>query len=196
MTNKEKYKQAFSALHTSQKLSLEVTEMEKAGKRLRFRTMAASVAACALIIGGPTAAYAADVGGIQRTMQLWIHGDQTVATVEFDGNGQYTIDYVDADGTVQHQGGGGVAIAPDGTESPLSEEDLMRELAAPDVLYEDDGTVTVYWYGQQIDITDQFENGVCYVKLVHGAETLYMTVKYENGYATSPHKYISPREFN
>lgn len=196
MTNKEKYKQAFSAIHTSGGLSLEVKEMENTRKHLRFRTIAVSIAACVSILGVSTAAYAADVGGIQRTIQLWIHGDQTAATIQFDGSGHYSMDYVDGDGNVRQQSGGGVAIAPDGTEVPVSDEDLMEQLTAPDVRYEDDGRVMVYWYGQQIDITEKFEDDVCYVELVNGEETLYMTVKYENGYATSSHRYISPREFN
>ena len=36
------------------------------------------------------------------------------------------------------------------------------------------------------------EDGV----LTDGEETLYLTVKYENGYAMSESKYISPQEFN
>ena len=54
----------------------------------------------------------------------------------------------------------------------------------------------LHWFDQSLDITDRFEDGVCYVKLVNNGEPLYMTVKYENGYATSSHKYVSPWEFN
>lgn len=196
MTNKEKYKQAFSAIHASDDFSLEVEKMERTNKQHKFKTMIASVAACVILVGSATAAYAADVGGIQRTIQLWIHGDQTEATIQFDGNGSYSMDYTDSEGNVKHQGGGGVSFAADGTEIPASEEELMEQLTAPDVQYEDDGTVCVYWFGQKIDITDKFENDVCYVKLVNGDDILYMTVKYQNGYATSPNKYLSPSTFN
>jgi hypothetical protein len=196
MTNKEKYKQAFSAIHASDNFSLEVEKMERTKKQHKFKAIVAAVAACVMLVGGATAAYAADVGGIQRTIQLWIHGDQTEVTIQFDGNGNYSMDYTDEQGNVKHQGGGGVSFAPDGTELPASEEELMEQLTAPDVRYEDDGTVCVYWFGQKIDITDKFENDVCYVKLVNGDDILYMTVKYQKGYATSPDKYISPFEFN
>ena len=196
MTNKEKYKQAFSAIHASDDFSLEVEKMERTNKQHKFKTMIASVAACVILVGSATAAYAADVGGIQRTIQLWIHGDQTEATIQFDGNGSYSMDYTDSEENVKHQGGGGVSFAADGTEIPASEEELMEQLTAPDVQYEDDGTVCVYWFGQKIDITDKFENDVCYVKLVNGDDILYMTVKYQNGYATSPNKYLSPSTFN
>ena len=82
------------------------------------------------------------------------------------------------------------------TEIPASEEDLMAHLTAPDVRYEEGGSVWLHWFDQSLDITDRFEDGVCYVKLVNNGEPLYMTVKYENGYATSSHKYVSPWEFN
>lgn len=131
-----------------------------------------------------------------RRMQLWIHGDQTEATLEFDGNGNYSVDYTDAEGKVHHRGGGGVAYEPDGTERPLTEEELMEDLTAPEITYGEDGSVTVYWFDQKVDITDKFKNGVCYVKLVSGENTAYMTIKYENGYAMSPHRYPSPWSFN
>lgn len=196
MTNKEKYKQAFSAIHASNDFSLEVEKMERTNKWRKFKTMIASVAACVLIVGGATAAYAADVGGIQRTVQLWIHGDQTEATIQFDGKGSYSMNYTDGEGNVEYRGGGGVAFAPDGTEIPASEEDLMAELTAPEVEYKADGTVWIYWFDQKLDITDKFENGVCYVKLESDKETLYLTVKYQNGYVIDPHKYMSPSLFN
>ena len=39
-------------------------------------------------------------------------------------------------------------------------------------------------------------DGVCYVQLTNGEETVYLTVKYQNGYAMSSQKYLSPHEFN
>lgn len=192
MTNHEKYKQAFSAIHASNHFSLEVNQMEKTIKHHRFKTMVAVIAACVMLVGSATAVYAADVGGIQRTIQLWLQGEQTDVTVEFDGNGNYEMDYVDEEGNSQHQGGGGVAYDIFGNERPLTEEELMEEMNSPDVRYLDDGSVWVYWYDQKIDITDKFEDGVCYIKLVNGEETLYMTAKYQDGWSTSFNKFVEP----
>ncbi|MEA4986581.1 MAG: hypothetical protein VB095_00760 [Anaerovorax sp.] len=196
MTNKEKYKQAFSTMRISDEFSLEVKNMTTTSNKPKFNRLVASIAACVLIVGSATAAYATDFCGIQRTLQLWIHGDQTDVTIQFDGSGNYNMDYTDDEGNIKHQGGGGVSFAPDGTEIPLSEDELLEEITAPDVHYEDDGSIWVYWFDQKINITDKFENNVCYVKLVNNEETLYMTVKYQNGYATSPDKYLSPSLFN
>ena len=67
----------------------------------------------------------------------------------------------------------------------------MEHLNEPDVSYQDDGTVWVYYYDQALDITDKFDNGVCYVKLIHDGNELYLTVKYRDGYSFSPNRYIS-----
>lgn len=191
MTNKEKYKQAFSAIHISDDFSLEVNKMGTTGKNRKLNRLVVSIAVCVLIIGSAAIAYAADVGGVQRIIQLWRNGEQTDVTVEFDGNGNYEMNYVDENGNEKHQGGGGVAIDFWGNERPLTQEELMEEMNSPEVHNKDDGTVWVYWYDQKVEITDKFENGVCYVKLVNGKETLYLTVT-ENGYSASPNKFLEP----
>ena len=49
---------------------------------------------------------------------------------------------------------------------------------------------------QKIEITDKFKDDVCYVKVQDGDETLYVTVKYQNGLAYSNEKYVEEDEFN
>lgn len=197
MTNKEKYKQAFSVLHTSDISEGEVKYMAKLKKQQKMKLVAAAIAVC-VIVGGTGTAYAENVGGIQRTIQLWMHGDQTSATFNFNtDDGSYNLEYQDANGETVSQGGGGVALGPDGSERPLTKEEIMEELNAPDVEYLDDGSVWVYYKNQKIEITDKFDkDNVCYVKIENGDETIYMTVKYQDGYGTSPDKYPDPRSFN
>lgn len=102
MTNKEKYKQAFSVLHPSEPISLEVEQMVKIQKKHKFQIAAAILAAC-ILVGGSGTVYAANVGGIQRTIQLWIHGDQTDATLNVNEDGSYTLNYSDKDGKKQNR---------------------------------------------------------------------------------------------
>ena len=71
MTNREKYKKAFSAVYPSNEFSWEVEKMKRIKRRHIFKTMAASIAGCMIFMASATAAYAMDVGGIQRTIQLW-----------------------------------------------------------------------------------------------------------------------------
>ena len=192
MTNRDKYKLAFSKMHISDDFALEVNKMAITNKKVRLNKLIASVAVCALIISGATVGYAADIGGIQRTIQLWIHGEQTNVTVEFDGNGNYTIDYMGDDGNIKQQGGGGVAFDDEGNERPLTEEELIEQLNSPEVNYNEDGTVWVYWINEKIEISDKFQDGVCYIKLKNRDNSLYMTVKYKGGWSTSPHKFLAP----
>lgn len=196
MTNKEKYKQAFSVLHTSGRISLEEERMIIMKKKVRFQAAAAAIAVCLAFAGGGSIAYAADLGGVQRKIQLWVHGDQTNADFVYNGDGSYDLWYEEEDGTREKLHGGGVAIEEDGAERPLTEEELMEHLNSPTVHYQEDGTVWVYYYDQKMDITDRFKDGVCYVKLSNGDETLYMTVCYQDGWSTSPHKYVSPDAFS
>jgi hypothetical protein len=70
-------------------------------------------------------------------------------------------------------------------------------LKEPELEKTKDGRVLVHYGGTRLNITDRFDkNGVCYVKLVHGGHTHYMTVKRHGGYAISPDAYIAPERFN
>ena len=198
MTNHEQYKQAFSAVHSpcsssmAERIQHQMNERQKTKKKaLRF---VASLALCAALLTTGTVSYAADFGGIQRKLQLWIHGDQTAVTVQLDGNGGYSAEYTDENGNPAHMSGGGVATNPDGTERPLTEEELLEHLQEP-ATGKENGRSYLYWFDQKIDLTDQFEDGYCYVKLVHGEETRYLTITESLGYGMSETRYLSPWEF-
>lgn len=193
MTNKERYQRTFMKLHASDRIE-EVKTMRQT-KRMYMKRYIPVLAAMVLSFSVATAVYAADVGGIQRIVQIWIHGDQTNAVLEID-EGHYTMTYKDTDGNSHTVSGGGVAFDPDGNDRPVSEEELMEQINAPEVDYREDGSVIVYYHNQSIDITDKFEDSVCRIKIVENRDTLYMTVKYNKGYATSSHGYVNPNHFN
>lgn len=164
-------------------------------KRIHMSRLVAVCAAIVMVMGLATAAYAADVGGIQRNIQLWINGDQTDAILDIQGI-EYTVTYQDQDGSSHEIGGGGVVIDNDGTERPLTEAEILEHLDSPDVQYREDGSVWVCYHSEEVEITNKFdENGVCYVQLKTDSGTLYLTVKYNDGYASSPHGYVSPKTF-
>lgn len=135
--------------------------------------------------------YAADIGGIRRTVQIWLRGDQTNAVMEVK-DGHYTLSYEDENGEPQEMGGGGVAMDAFGRERPLTEEELLEELNSPQVERLEEGSVWVYYRDQKMEITDKFVDGVCYVELKDGDKTLYLTVDREGGYSMSPHGYVQP----
>lgn len=194
MTDKEQYQRTFGVLHASGDFLKEDFTM-KPKKHISIRRIGILCAAVILIFSMATVCYAKDVGGIQRTIQLWIHGDQTSAIMDIQ-DGQYTITYEDAQGNTHQQGGGGVAIEADGSERPLTEEELMEHLNSPEVEYRDDGSVWIYYMDQAMEITDRFnEDSICFVQLKNGKDTLYVTIKYNDGYAWSPSAFVQPEAF-
>lgn len=194
MTDKEQYQRTFGVLHASGDFLKEDFTM-KPKKHISIRRIGILCAAVILIFSMATVCYAKDVGGIQRTIQLWIHGDQTSAIMDIQ-DGQYTITYEDAQGNTHQQGGGGVAIEADGSERPLTEEELMEHLNSPEVEYRDDGSVWIYYMDQAMEITDRFnEDSICFVQLKNGKDTLYVTIKYDDGYAWSPSAFVQPEAF-
>lgn len=195
MTNKEKYQRTFSTLHASDDFLTEVSHMNTR-KQFSSRRLAGICVAAILVFAMTTAAYATDFGGIRRTIQLWIHGDQTDVVWEVQ-DGEYHATYRDADGNTHEIGGGGLAFDADGNERAVTEEEILEHLDRPYAEYKDDGTVWVYYHDQSIEITDSFdENGVCFLLLKNGDAPMYMTIKYDNGSASSPHEYVQPWEFN
>ena len=51
MTNKERYKQAFSVLHTSDQFSVEVENMSRLNKKHNMKVAAAALAGCIFLAG-------------------------------------------------------------------------------------------------------------------------------------------------
>ncbi len=198
MNEKERYKQAFNALHPSEgfseRLMASINEADerkdtvmkkenKGSKRVTKKFIAVIAAVFVLILGAITA-YAANVGGIQRTIQIWAMGEKTDAVLVVNNNdrySEYTLSYTDADGVTHEKNGGGVAIDAFGRERPLTEEEIMDDIDFPDVRIDDDGTATVSWRSQVLDITDKFdENGVCYVRVTDETKTYYITVELDS----------------
>ena len=194
MTNKERYKQAFSVLHTSDQFSVEVENMSRLNKKHNMKVAAAALAGCILLTGGTGTAYAANVGGIQRTVQVWLHGDQTTANMTVSDDGTYIIECPDENGETREISGGGINIEADAAERPLTVRNLRKRASGCGIC--GSGTVWLYYKNQKIEITDKFKDDVCYVKVQDGDETLYVTVKYQNGLAYSNEKYVEEDEFN
>ena len=85
MTEKERFQRAFAPLHASPDTMTEVMKMtEQKTKRPALRRAVTIGLAAALVLALGSVAYASDLGGIQRTVQLWIKGDQTDAVMTID----------------------------------------------------------------------------------------------------------------
>ena len=95
MTDKEQYNKVFDKVASFGMEPLEVYRlMQKKRKHTYIHKAADAAAAAALIVCSTGVAYAANVGGIQRTIQLWVHGDQTNAELVIeDGHYSYSVSY-------------------------------------------------------------------------------------------------------
>ena len=177
MTNKNRYKKAFSALHASNNISLEVKNMEMNKKNYIMKKTLAACAAAAIAFGSISVAYAADLGGIQQKISSWFHGTKTEFNVKDQGNGNYSYTFTDEEGNTHENGAGGIAIDDDGSESPLSAEEVFDAVYAADIEEDGDGTVWLYFYDQKIDITGLFdENGQCRVTASYNGQKQYFEI--------------------
>lgn len=196
MIDKQQYQRTFGLLHAS---ALNLKEEQLTMRKTNHFTARKAVILCAaviLVLSMATVCYAADVGGIQRIVQIWTRGDQTSAVMDLE-NGHYTISWQDADGVSHQMGGGGIAIDIDGSERPLTQEELLEHLNSPEVEYREDGSVWIFYMNQTMEITDRFNpEGFCFVQLKDGAKTLYVTVKYQDGWASSPNGFVQPDEWD
>lgn len=179
MTNKERYKQAFSTLHPSGRLSLEVEEMAYIHKKHKTNMAIAAAIACAVIIGGSGTVYAADIGGIQEKLSLWLYGEKTQVNVTESCDDGYTFTY-ERDGETETIGGGGIIIGEDGTETRMTAGEVaesMNQHASVDA--DEEGRVWVYYYNQKSDITELFHEDRCLISLSHNGEPVYLEITRE-----------------
>ena len=195
MSNREQYKRAFQALHASRDFSMVAMDMNTKKMRFNFsRGLAVAMIITVLLVGSLSAAYATDLGGFRRTIQIWMYGEAKDAIVEpYTGGGEdvdvecdgeatmaepsYVVTWTDGNGEKHQMQGGGVAMEADGTERPLTMDEYLEHLeSSAETVVEVDDRVMLYWYDQSVDITDQFEDGVCRLSLTHEDETLYFTV--------------------
>lgn len=200
---RDRYRKAFSSVRASEGFEVDLAAASRQASRRRFsmsnlslkarRAVVAGCAALAVVAGG-SAAYAADLGGIQRTVQIWLHGDQTTATMVVDESAGSYVLYSENGEEVGM--GGGVAYEDDGTERPLTADELAEELNGPhtDTI---DGRMYLLYGDQKLDITDSFDdNGKCYVTLQEGDHDLYVVIDQDGSLSGSPEKYVDPKDPN
>lgn len=177
MTDKERYKQAFSALPSSHPFDMEVDDMRRIHKKHK-KNLAAAAVAFAVIIGGSATAYAADIGGIQEKISIWFFGKQTEASMSPTGTGAYSLIFDTPDGDQETLNYGVASFDEDGGQVWMPADELVSHInETATVIVDKNAKVWVYYYDQQVEITDSFdENGVCNVTLTHEGHPLFVKV--------------------
>ena len=166
--------------------------MDNQNRRICSRRIVGIILAACLIFTLAVTAYAADIGGIRRMVQIWLLGEQVTAELIAQDIG-YTI--LGEDGSIL-MAGGGIAIEEDGTECPLTEEEILDHLDQPDLVHDLDGSMWIYDHGQKIELTEDMfdEDGYCYLELRGGENVLYATIDKNGGMMTSPDAFPQPEE--
>lgn len=189
MTNKDRYKQAFSALHPSRTIELEEIPMKHTTHRI-LRPLAAVAATVVLLCGCVTVAYAANIGGIRTTIQSWFQGGTADMDVVEKAPGEYEFQ-IHQNGQTHTMGGGGVEYDMFGNEKPLSAEDVAQTLSEM-ICQKDDGSIWLYYKNYAIDITEYMTEDGCKLLLDDNGEKQYYDISaVENGgcgYSRSPNK--------
>lgn len=151
-------------------------------KKHKKNIAVAAAIACAVIIGGSGTVYAADIGGIQEKLSIWLYGKQTEVEVNENENGGYTFTYDRGNGAEGMSVFSGVSFDTDGSETWLTADKLAEQINNSATVEKDaDGKVWVYYYDQKQDITDMFaKNDVCQITMTHEGKTVHLTIT-ENG---------------
>lgn len=171
--------------------------MEKTNRTFKLRPVLAAGLAAAVIVSCMGAAYAADLGGIQETVRLWFSGKEVEAQVVDTSDGVhsgYQFTMTGPDGETVTRSAGGTAIADDGTERPMTAQEVAEGFAT-EVVKEDDGTVWLYDHDQAFDITDYLAAGQRKFTLEAEGRTVYYEFREDDlGYARLYDEPASPLE--
>lgn len=177
MTNKEKYKRTFDTLASSERFSLEVTEMKKENKTKHiYNRIAAAAAAFVLVISASTAAYASDLGGIRTMVSVWINGEHQDAVVTSKDGDNYTFTYKDDAGKNVTIGGSGVTLDENGNKRPMTASEIAEGFGTTEINREDNGKIYLTYKNLKFDITSAMDAGKTKFTFTADGETHYVTV--------------------
>ena len=155
---RETYQRVFSKIQIPEPVDVETIMKENRRETgMNFWQKHAAALGAALVIAGSTGvAYAADLGGIRTTVNVWLHGEDTQLDAVPNGTGGYEFYETGSDESIG--GGGGVWIDENGVEHAASAQEVAENLASP-VEVREDGTVWLSVNEQTWDITDYIQSG-------------------------------------
>lgn len=155
---REAYQRVFSRIQIPEPVDVKTIMKENRRETgMNFWQKHAAALGAALVIAGSTGvAYAADLGGIRTTVNVWLHGEHTQLDAVPNGTGGYEFYETGSDEPIG--GGGGVWIDENGVEHAASAQEVAENLASP-VEVREDGTVWLSVNDRTWDITDYIQSG-------------------------------------
>lgn len=167
MTNKERYKKAYENIrpHDDFKVDLEKTPVISIATP---KNVLAVMMAGVLLFGGAGSAYAKDFCGIRSKLETIIRGGYKVqATIEVNDDQTYTVHA----GTESYTG----VVSGEKMSKEDILQDVIAELEDPQMVVEN-GRAIIWWKDQEDDVTDKFEDGICYHEMTSNGETIQVTI--------------------
>ncbi|MEY8468932.1 hypothetical protein [Faecalibaculum rodentium] len=155
---REAYQRVFSRIQIPEPVDVETIMKENRRETgMNFWQKHAAALGAALVIAGSTGvAYAADLGGIRTTVNVWLHGEQKELEAVPDGSGGYEFYENGSDEPIG--GGGGIWYDENGVEHEASAQDVADNMKPP-VEILDDGRVTLELKEKVWDITGEVQRG-------------------------------------
>lgn len=155
---RETYQRVFSKIQIPEPVDVETIMKENRRETgMNFWQKHAAVLGAVLVIAGSTGvAYAADLGGIRTTVNVWLHGEQKELEAVPDGSGGYEFYENGSDEPIG--GGGGIWYDENGVEHEASAQDVADNMKPP-VEILDDGRVTLELKEKVWDITGEVQRG-------------------------------------
>ena len=186
MNNKERYQKAFDTINPSENITPEsIIRMKEEKKMTKGRTgfkktLVSLVAAVVLVIGVTGGAYATDLGGFRTNVDTWLYGEPVQVDIEEVGEGDFIVHYPNG---VDRQTGGN-SFDKDGNPVPFTADDVIDSLDYPEIATID-GKVIMFYRNEQVDITEDVQDGHAEVTFSPGAMKLHVTVEWTDEYTYS-----------
>ncbi len=194
MTNRERYRKAANLVAPSREMNLMAYVEEQTMKKTNRRPMRRVMLVCAcviLVLALGVGAYAADVGGVRKSVGIWLHGDMTEVTIEQVAEGQFAVIYPDGSKRMT----GGMSGGMNGMRGLTLDEITEYLRSSVEAEQDEDGRIWLYLRDHKIEITDQIaQRGVAQVKVKDGLLPDYITLIWEGdgGYSVSTGHYGYP----
>lgn len=155
---RETYQRVFSKIQIPEPVDVEkIMKENRRETGMNFWQKHAAALGAALVIAGSTGvAYAADLGGIRTTVNVWLHGEQKELEAVPDGSGGYEFYENGSDEPIG--GGGGIWYDENGVEHAASAQEVADNMKPP-VEILDDGRVTLELKEKVWDITGEVQRG-------------------------------------
>ena len=178
MTNKERYKRALNTVLPDEKLTaLKIVEKDKeisvSMNTTNWKRRIASICAIvAILVGSAGVAYAANIGGLRRSVDSWLYGEAVAVEIIDQGKGEFVIRYPNG----YERKTGGLSFDSNGNPVPFTVDDVIETMDDADIVEEDE-KILLCLRDHVFDITEDLQDDrTAKISVKDGILPTYITV--------------------